>query len=112
MNNFQQNYPSIEKYSFPNHSQTQLILLGRKRTRSTKIKITVGVNLSHLNNYYKQRRFPQIFTPIIISFGKLGNSFISTNDVPRPSNIPNCESIPSVNNIKKKSTAQSCAPGN
>lgn len=51
-------------------------------------------------------------TPIIMSFGRLGNSFISTSDVPRPSNMPNCESIPKVNSIKKNKTAQNCAPGN
>lgn len=51
-------------------------------------------------------------TPMIMSFGKLGNSFISTKDVARPSSIPNCESMPSVNSIRKKRTAQNCAPGN
>lgn len=51
-------------------------------------------------------------TPMIISFGKLGNNFMSTNDVPSPSSIPNCESMPSVNSIKKNKTAHNCAPGN
>lgn len=59
------------------------------------------------------RSFRLIYvTPMIISFGKLGNSFISTIDVPSPSSMPNCESIPSVNSIRKNKTAQNCAPGN
>ena len=33
-------------------------------------------------------------------------------DVTTPSSVPNCESIPSVNNIKKNNTAQNWAPGN
>lgn len=47
-----------------------------------------------------------------ISFDSDGNNFISTNDVNTPSSVPNCESIPSENNIKKNSTAHICAPGN
>lgn len=52
------------------------------------------------------------FTPIIHSLGRFGNNFISTKDVTTPSKVPNCESIPKVNSIKKKSTAHNCAPGN
>lgn len=37
---------------------------------------------------------------------------MSTRDVAKPSNMPNCESIPNVNNIKKNNTAHSWAPGN
>lgn len=51
-------------------------------------------------------------TSVIFSFGRFGKSFISTNEVMTPSNVPNCESIPSVNNIRKNKTAQIWAPGN
>lgn len=53
-----------------------------------------------------------IFTPIIYSLGKFGNNFISTKDVTTPSNVPNCESIPKVNSIKKNKIAHNWAPGN
>uniref|UniRef100_A0A182TFU7 Uncharacterized protein n=1 Tax=Anopheles melas TaxID=34690 RepID=A0A182TFU7_9DIPT len=49
---------------------------------------------------------------LIISFGTLGNSFISISEVLTPSSVPNCESIPSVNSIRKNRTAHSCAAGN
>lgn len=51
-------------------------------------------------------------TPVIISLGTLGNSFISISEVLTPSSVPNCESIPSVNSIRKNRTAHSCAAGN
>lgn len=44
--------------------------------------------------------------PVKISLRKFGNSFISTMEVTTPSKVPNCESIPRVNSIKKNSTAQ------
>lgn len=51
-------------------------------------------------------------SPVRISFRKLGNNFISTMDVTTPSRVPNCESMPSVNNMRKNNTAQNCEPGN
>lgn len=42
----------------------------------------------------------------------LGNSFMSTKDVATPSSVPNCESTPNVNSIRKNRTAQNWAPGN
>lgn len=54
----------------------------------------------------------QVITPIIISFGIFGKSFMSTKDVATPSSVPNCESIPNVNNMRKNRTAHNCAPGN
>ena len=44
--------------------------------------------------------------PVRNSFLMLGNIFISTSDVTTPSSVPNCESIPSVNNMEKKRIAQ------
>lgn len=49
---------------------------------------------------------------MIASFGKFGNSFISIKDVTTPSNVPNCESIPNVNSIRKNNIAQKFDPGN
>lgn len=49
---------------------------------------------------------------MIFSLDMPGNSFISTREVATPSNVPNCESMPSVNSIRKNSTAQNWAPGN
>ena len=37
---------------------------------------------------------------------------MSTILVTTPSRVPNCESIPNVNNMRKKRTDQNCAPGN
>lgn len=48
----------------------------------------------------------QRLTPVMTSFGRLGNSFMSTSEVVTPSSVPNCESIPRVNSIMKNSTAQ------
>lgn len=53
-----------------------------------------------------------LLTKVIFSFVKLGSSFISTSDVMTPSRVPNWESIPRVNSMRKKRTAQSWAPGN
>lgn len=50
--------------------------------------------------------------PVRYSLRRFGKSFISTMEVITPSNVPNWESIPRVNNIKKKRTDQNCAPGN
>lgn len=44
--------------------------------------------------------------PVKISFLKLGKSFISTMLVTTPSKVPNWESIPNVNNMRKNSTDQ------
>uniref|UniRef100_A0A182JDG8 Uncharacterized protein n=1 Tax=Anopheles atroparvus TaxID=41427 RepID=A0A182JDG8_ANOAO len=49
---------------------------------------------------------------VIISFGTFGNSFMSISEVLTPSSVPNCESMPSVNSIRKNSTAHTCAAGN
>lgn len=46
------------------------------------------------------------------SLDSFGNSFMSTREVATPSKVPNCESMPSVKSIRKKRTAQICAPGN
>ena len=37
---------------------------------------------------------------------------MSTMEVTTPSNVPNCESIPNVNSIRKERTDQNWAPGN
>lgn len=50
--------------------------------------------------------------PVRISFLRFGKSFMSTMLVTTPSKVPNWESIPNVNSIKKNSTDQNCAPGN
>lgn len=49
---------------------------------------------------------------MIFSFDKPGNSFMSTSEVATPSSVPNCESMPSVNSIRKNRTAQNWAAGN
>lgn len=46
------------------------------------------------------------------SFGTFGKSFMSTSEVVTPSSVPNCESMPSVNSIRKNRTAHSWAAGN
>lgn len=51
-------------------------------------------------------------SPVKISFRMFGNIFRSTIEVTAPSSVPNCESIPSVNSIMKKSIDQKGANGN
>lgn len=77
--------------------------------RNTNNKESAGETLNYCNGSHVQ---DSSFTPIIFSFDKFGNNFMSTNDVATPSRVPNCESMPRVNNIKKNNTAQNCAPGN
>lgn len=82
-----------------------------EKTKSIKSEVISSKRESSVCPTYAQFII-LILTPIITSFGRLGNSFISTRDVPSPSSIPNCESIPSVNSMRKNKTAQNCAPGN
>lgn len=46
------------------------------------------------------------------SFLRLGNTFISMREEMTPSSVPNCESAPRVNSMRKKRTAHSGGNGN
>ena len=49
---------------------------------------------------------PKRYLPASISLRTRGKTFISVIDVTTSSNVPNCESIPRVSSIRKKSTDQ------